>query len=213
MKLNWLLILLWLFLSPFIIGGAIILFISMAQEFQLREAKTWKPTTALLKTVSLDARVSEGSEENTLNGYTVNVTYKYTWEGIDYEGNKIAFGYGTDQSKTKDKHIPLLEKLEEAKNKHIKIWVDSNDPKKAVISTNWNYSLLKTYVYACVLIFFATGFGAIFSTLLTDSSFFVGLSKASWFFLILTFIALFFLQDIPDLNIIEEIGIINVLEP
>lgn len=118
---------------------------SLYQLYVTAITKTWHKTKATI----LDSDIREEyTEDGTL--YKLTVNYQYNYKGHNYQSNRIAIGYKSNNSQRIAK--VLYQKFK--KSKRVDVFINPRNPKLAVLVSGIRYfHLLKIGFYVIWLIF------------------------------------------------------------
>ena len=128
-----------LFFLPFVLVGIGTLFYSLFNIYNSQKTQDWTRVIADVQNVKLDYH-----DDNDGGGtYVVNINYKYIINNKKYSGNRIAFGYGGNDT---DDHSSLFSRLENAKR--IVVFVDPNDGSEAGMIKGLNNSIIGLLIFS-----------------------------------------------------------------
>lgn len=128
-----------LFLLPFVLVGVWTLFYSLYNIYNSQKTADWSKVTAIVEDIKLDYN----SDSDGGGTYVVHIRYKYKVHNKEYLGDKIAFGYGGNDT---EEHDLLFSRLENAKK--IVVFVDPNNNSDAIIIRGINNSIIGVLIFS-----------------------------------------------------------------
>ncbi len=128
-----------LFFLPFVLVGIGTLVYSLNNIYNSQKTGDWTKVTATVEHVKID-RESDGDGGST---EVVYIKYKYAINNKEYLGNRIAFGYGGNNT---EEHFLLFSKLENAKK--IAAFVDPDNNADAIIIRGINNSIVGLLIFS-----------------------------------------------------------------
>ncbi|MFH6999577.1 DUF3592 domain-containing protein [Flavobacterium sp. FlaQc-57] len=128
-----------LFFLPFILVGIWTLFYSLINIYNSQKTEGWNKVPATVEHVQLEYN----SDSDGGGTYEVHIGYKYVINNKRYFGNKIAFGYGGNDT---EGHSSLFNKLENSKK--ITVFVDPKDNSNAIIIRGINNSIIGVLIFS-----------------------------------------------------------------
>ena len=137
------------FISAFYLAGFGLLGHSIRSAWRSNRAVNW-PTTpgTITQLLVVDNSDSEGSS------FEVKVQYTYTVDRVAYEGNRLAFGYGS--SSGREAHDEIHDKLKAAKS--VEVRYDPADPAESCLSFGVHRSIQLTLMFSITWLAFVFGF-------------------------------------------------------
>ncbi|MGD9128423.1 MAG: DUF3592 domain-containing protein [Planctomycetia bacterium] len=139
----------YLFVSVFYVVGFALLGYGGWQWKKSTEAGSWPTTAGTITASSIEVHSDSDGD-----AYKVNVEYAYRVGGVEYVGDRLAFGYVS--SSGRKVHEAILKKLEEAKQ--VEVRYDPADPQNAVLSFGMHRSIRLILAFAIVWLLFTLGF-------------------------------------------------------
>ncbi len=136
-------------MALFVLIGLGMLGFSIRNLIYSQKPRAWP--TVQGKVVSSEIRTKSASDSTT---HEVRVTYKYQVAGLEYEGKRLAYGYGG--SSNRNSHELILKKLKEAKT--VSVRYDPAKPSEAVLSFGMTNGTLFLLVFGVIWTTFITGF-------------------------------------------------------
>jgi hypothetical protein len=138
-----------IFMSLFYVVGFCLLGYALWSIKKSTEAGTWPTTPGTLK--SAEIKSSSDSDGTT---YEVKVAYSYKIGGQEYNGERLAYGYGG--SSGREAHAEILEKLKAAKV--IEVRYDPSDFATSTLSYGVHRSIQLMLAFAVTWLLFVFGF-------------------------------------------------------
>lgn len=122
-------IFLWLLVMAPGISGFLCLSIVVFSVIKSDKSTKWGRATAEIVDADLGVNKHESEDGSVSYEYHPNVQYDYEWNGLRYQGDRIAFGYNGSHNRAKE--IEVLDKLR--KGKTVRIWVNQGKPEQSTI--------------------------------------------------------------------------------
>lgn len=119
----------WFFVAIFFLAGVGLVSMGRKLERQARIAATWPVTTGKLERCEVIERPGIGAED--LSTWHLDLRYSYEVDGVRYESDRYAFGYGDPRDD--GKHRQIAATLQAAPR--LSVHYDPRRPSEAVIST------------------------------------------------------------------------------
>lgn len=113
------------------------------------QAGMWPTAPATI--TRLEVREDRDSDGST---YEVKVAYTYKVDGLDYEGSRVAFGYGASSGRRA--HHEIYQRLKDAKA--VSVRYDPADPSVSCLSFGLHRSILFVLAFAVTWLLFMIGF-------------------------------------------------------
>jgi len=104
-------------------------FFAAKMHIDAKDAKTWIPHFANIQS----AKLREYHDDNGFKSYSVDVTYRYSWETIAYEGNQ--YRLHNMSSSGFDENNEIVQDLRQAmeQGEEYPIFVNPNNPKESAV--------------------------------------------------------------------------------
>lgn len=134
--------------SAFYVAGFGLLGYGLWNARRSMQAAAWPTAPATITSLA----VAENSDGDGGTTYEVKVQYTYTVDGVQYEGSRLAFGYGGSSRRTE--HDEIHRKLREAKA--VAVRYDPSDPSVSCLSFGLHRSIQITLASAVVFLFGTT---------------------------------------------------------
>lgn len=128
-----------LFFLPFVLVGIWTLFYSLINIYNSQRTEYWTKVPATIEHVELEY----DSDSDGGGTYEVHIGYKYIINDKQYFGNKIAYGYGGNNT---EDHSALFNKLENSKK--IAVFVNPKDNSNVIIIKGINNSIIGLLIFS-----------------------------------------------------------------
>lgn len=128
-----------LFFLPFVLVGIWTLFYSLINIYNSQRTENWTKVPAIVEHVEL----AYNSDNDGGGTYEVHIDYKYKINDKEYFGNKIAYGYGGNDT---EGHSALFNKLENSKK--IAVFVNPKDNSSVIIIRGINNSIIGVLIFS-----------------------------------------------------------------
>ena len=138
-----------IFISIFFAIGIGMLIFGLSSFFKGRAALSWSQATGEVTKCQIE---EDSDGEGTT--WKVLVGYRYSVNGQEYTGDRLAFGYSANS--TQDEHVAIHKKIRGADS--IRIYYDPANPAKSVIAPGFNRGTFLILVFAATWLLFITGF-------------------------------------------------------
>ncbi|QDT52724.1 hypothetical protein Pan44_07360 [Caulifigura coniformis] len=141
------------FISIFYIAGFVILGWVVRGAYQSTQAATWPTAAGTITSLEVDdVSDSDGT------AYEVKVHYSYSVAGTDYEGSRLAFGYGASSGWKAAQQI--RERLQQARE--VAVRYDPADPSVSCLSYGFHRTLQCVLAFGITWLLFVIGFTLMF---------------------------------------------------
>jgi len=120
----------------FLLAAGSILALGLMRHFLFGpiEARSWKSTPAEVRRSALRRHEGTDSEGHRSVTWKIDILYAYEYDGQPYRSNRYSFFTGSSSGRNAKeeilRHYPPGKKIE--------VWVDPDDPTRAVINRNWS---------------------------------------------------------------------------
>jgi hypothetical protein len=139
------------FMGIFCLPGFVALGYGLLSARRSMLASTWPTARGVIAKVNLE-QSSGGGDGSTV--YGVRMRYRYTVDGVAYEGSRIAFGYGS--SSGWQSHNDIYEKLENAKS--VSVRYDPAKPSVSCLSVGIHHGIRFLLIFSMLWFGFCIGF-------------------------------------------------------
>lgn len=121
----------------FLLAGLVLpIFTFVRPYLELRDARDWPELPGTI----LESKVGRHTDSDGDDTYSIDVRYRYTFDNVEYTGDRYAFGGFTSRSDYVDKKR-VVDSLPEGSA--VAVYVNPADPTRAVISREFTSSLWK----------------------------------------------------------------------
>ena len=142
---------LFLFALPFAAVGVVMAYLTAAAVVEWASMQSWVEVEAHIDSVALQQ--NHDSDSTT---YEVTASYRYTFEGRDYQGTRVGIHSGSDN--IGDYHEATYAALSDYRGRTFRCFVDPDAPSHAILDRDLRWGLLGFYMLFVVL-FGGAGFG------------------------------------------------------
>lgn len=178
-------ILIFSFLSIFVLIGLGILLWGLNQQEALVRSQKWTQTTAKITHLAFED-LSDADGQS----YVTKINYEYNVRGRNYQNSDIAFGYSASSGEKYHQRIYNIL----ATKSIINIYYDPRHPEKSIISKSHGKGIYVAQSVGIFFIIWGLGFMILFILSLIDFQF-LGYIKLVVFFIMLTTFATVFISN------------------
>jgi hypothetical protein len=136
-----------IFISIFFLVGFAVLGHGVHSFFRGQQSLSWPTVEGRL----LECRLQENADSDGSN-WEVKVRYSYAVAGREFEGKRVAFGYGGDS--THEEHQVIYEKLQSGSR--VMVHYNPSNPSDSVLAAGFNRSTLYTLAFAVIWLLLLT---------------------------------------------------------
>ena len=153
-------LLLIIFSLPFITVGSIASYFAVSTVIEALQVRAWAKVPAVITDAQLESHYSKRTTT-----YRAKATYRYSWTGVTYTGNRVSLHESADNfgSFQQDSYREL--RKYQQSGQAFTCHVNPRDPRQSVLYPKLRWGMLMVYLIFAV-IFSAVGYGMMFGTVI-----------------------------------------------